>query len=91
MRSKIAAILLGLVVGGVGVGTQSPQDKVFTPTVFSVRYIEAGSGTPIILIHGYTRFVESNWINTSVFAALSKDHRVIAYDIAWPWEERQSV
>ena len=36
---------------------------------------------PIILIHGYTRFLENNWIAHGVFADLSKDHRVIAYDM----------
>jgi pimeloyl-ACP methyl ester carboxylesterase len=79
MHSKTAAILLGLVVG-VGVATQS-QDKFFDSNGVRVRYIEAGSGTPIILIHGLTRSVESNWISTGVFADLSKDHRVIAYDM----------
>jgi pimeloyl-ACP methyl ester carboxylesterase len=81
MRSKRAALLLGLVVGGVAVAAQSPQDKSFDSNGIRVRYIEAGSGTPIILIHGLTRAVESNWINTGVFADLSKDHRVIAYDM----------
>jgi pimeloyl-ACP methyl ester carboxylesterase len=81
MGSRIAALLLVFVGLGVAVDTQTLPDKYFDSNNIRIRYIEAGSGTPIILIHGLSRFVESNWINTGVFAALSKNYRVIAYDM----------
>jgi pimeloyl-ACP methyl ester carboxylesterase len=81
MRLRVAAILLVFVGIGVAGETQSLQDKYFDSNGIRIRYVEAGTGTPIVLIHGYTRFLESNWINNGVFATLAKDHRVIAYDL----------
>jgi len=46
-----------------------------------IRYVEAGSGEPVLLIHGVTQNIETNWISTGVFQNLSKDHRVIAFDL----------
>ena len=81
MRVSLTAVALGLVMLGTAVRTQPFQDKSFDSNGIRIRYIEAGSGTPVVLIHGYSRFLESNWINPGVFAALSKEHRVIAYDL----------
>src|SRR4029453_17360193 len=81
MRAGITAVFLGVLLLGSVALTQSFQDKSFDSNGIRIRYIEAGTGTPVILIHGYTRYLESNWINTGVLAALAKDHRVIAYDI----------
>lgn len=81
MRKSLTAVSLGLVMLGAGVRAQSFQDTSFESNGIRIRYIEAGSGTPVVLVHGYSRFLESNWINPGVVAALSKDHRVIAYDL----------
>ena len=46
-----------------------------------IRYVDQGTGEPILLIHGYTQSIERNWIDNGVFQALAKDHRVIAFDL----------
>ena len=50
--------------------------------MYRIRYVEAGSGAPVVLLHGYTRFLESNWVERGgIFWPLAKDHRVIALDL----------
>ena len=60
---------------------QVAQDRWFDSNGVQIRYIEQGSGEPVLLIHGYTVSIETNWINTGVFQNLAKDHRVIAFDL----------
>lgn len=81
MQAKIAAALILLVVTTLGIRTQENRDTSFDSNGIRVRYIDAGSGTPVILVHGYTRSIETNWIGTGVFAGLVTDYRVIAYDL----------
>jgi pimeloyl-ACP methyl ester carboxylesterase len=81
MRNITVLILVGLMLVGLGAQTKAPADKWFDSNGLRLRYVEAGTGTPVILVHGYTRSLESNWIAPGVFADLSKDHRVIAYDM----------
>lgn len=35
----------------------------------------------MLLVHGYTRTIETNWIEPGVFWNLAADHRVIAFDL----------
>jgi pimeloyl-ACP methyl ester carboxylesterase len=56
------------------------QDKYFDSDGVRIRYVERGSGEPIVLLHGLSGDVERNWINTGVLPALSKNFRVIAVD-----------
>jgi abhydrolase domain-containing protein 6 len=42
------------------------------------RYLEAGDGPPLVLLHGFTGSKE-NWL--PVFAALAREHRVLAPDL----------
>ena len=81
MRKIAMLILVGLMVVGLSAQMQAPDDKWFDSNGLRLRYVEAGTGVPIVLVHGYTRYLESNWINPGIFADLSKDHRVIAYDM----------
>ena len=45
-----------------------------------IRYVEAGSGEPVVLAHGFTRTLEGGWMDTGVFDNLAEDYRVIAFD-----------
>lgn len=81
MRNIAVRMLLCLMVVGLRAQTQAPPDKWFDSDGIRLRYVEAGTGVPVVLVHGYTRYLESNWIVPGVFADLSKDHRVIAYDM----------
>ena len=45
-----------------------------------IHYLEAGKGTPVVLIHGYSGTAEGNWFSNGVAEALAKNHRVVAID-----------
>src|SRR6185503_909884 len=59
--------------------TQGNHDQYFDSHGVRIRYVDRGAGEPVLLIHGYTRNVETNWIDTGVLPNLAKDHRVIAF------------
>ena len=46
-----------------------------------IRYIERGAGDPVVLLHGYGDDIESAWIETGIFEDLSRDHRLLAFDL----------
>jgi len=58
----------------------APPDNFFDSNGVRIRYVDQGHGPPVVLIHGYTGYIERHWIATGVFANLLKDHRVIALD-----------
>ncbi len=55
-------------------GTFTASDGV------KIHYLEAGQGTPVVLIHGYTGTAQGNWFSNGVGEALAKNHRVVAID-----------
>jgi pimeloyl-ACP methyl ester carboxylesterase len=77
MRQLIVAMGLALASRAIAQTT----DKSFNSNGVQIRYVEQGAGEPILLIHGYTRSIETNWLETGVFQDLAKDHRVIAFDL----------
>ena len=75
-----------LIVIGLATGTHSfaaqdvLEDQYFDSNGVRIRYVEKGSGEPVILGHGSTGSIEGGWIETGVFEALANDYRVIAFD-----------
>ena len=61
--------------GGWLPAVASAQDKFFTSNGVRIRYVDQGAGEPVVLVHGYTNFIENNWIATGVLPNLVKDHR----------------
>lgn len=59
---------------------QIPESQFFDSDGTKIRYVMAGQGDPVVLIHGITASAESNWILPGVFGALSEDFMVIAID-----------
>ena len=57
-----------------------PPDRFFDSGGVRIRYLEAGTGPPVVLIHGYTGTIERHWVAPGIFGDLAKDHRVIAFD-----------
>jgi pimeloyl-ACP methyl ester carboxylesterase len=45
-----------------------------------IHYLEAGQGSPVVLVHGFTGSARGNWFANGVAEALQKKHRVIAID-----------
>jgi pimeloyl-ACP methyl ester carboxylesterase len=56
------------------------RERVFDSAGVPIRFIEDGSGEPVILIHGYTSDAERQWVRSGFFAALAERHRAIAMD-----------
>ena len=80
--TRFCSVILFVAAFCGAVGAQvAPADKYFDSNGVRIRYVEAGSGPPIILVHGFARSLDSNWLNTGVFARLSASHRVIAFDL----------
>jgi pimeloyl-ACP methyl ester carboxylesterase len=46
-----------------------------------LRYVDAGAGIPVVLIHGFTGDIERSWVNTGLLPDLARDHRVLAFDL----------
>ena len=57
------------------------QDQFFDSNGVRIRYIDRRSGSPIVLIHGFSGDIERGWVETGVLENLAKDHRVIAFDL----------
>jgi len=55
------------------------QDKFFDSNGVSIRYVEAGSGEPIVLAHGSGQSLAA-WIDSGVLSNLSRGFHVIAFD-----------
>jgi pimeloyl-ACP methyl ester carboxylesterase len=63
------------------VHAQDLPDRFFDSNGVRIRYVDQGTGQPIVLLHGQGNNVDAAWIRTGVVANLAKDHRVIAMDL----------
>jgi pimeloyl-ACP methyl ester carboxylesterase len=55
------------------------QDKFFDSSGVKIRYVDLGSGDPVILLHGNGGSLEE-WVNSGMLQSLERDFRVIAFD-----------
>ncbi len=60
-----------------------PESHNFTTSDgVNIHYLTDGaSGSPVLLIHGFTSSAQGNWYNTGIAQELAKEHRVIAIDM----------
>lgn len=45
-----------------------------------IHWMEAGEGTPVVLLHGYTSCCDAAWFANGIAKELARDHRVIGID-----------
>jgi len=45
-----------------------------------IHWMEAGEGTPVVLLHGYTSCCDAGWFVNGIAKELARDHRVIGVD-----------
>jgi len=57
------------------------DDKYFDSAGVRIRYVEQGTGDPVVLVHSYTSNLEDQWVRPGVFGQLSSRHRAIAFDV----------
>lgn len=74
LRLHLAALLLVLVPT-----ISFAQDKFFDSNGVKMRYVEQGSGEPVVLLHGSGGSLNT-WINRGILQDLAKNYRVIAFD-----------
>lgn len=77
-RRSLAALALGGTLPLPALAM--PQDRRFDSAGVPIRFLEEGTGEPVILIHGYTTNTERQWVQTGVFAAVAGRYRAIALD-----------
>lgn len=79
MRRFLVFALLALLP--VNANAQAPlEDEFFDSNGVRIRYVEAGNGEPVILVHGFSVDLDSMWRDTGVIATLAREFRVIAMD-----------
>ncbi len=83
--SVSVVILLVVLLGLIGVATYlyalfCKKGAFFKVNGVRLYYVEAGEGTPVILVHGLACDHVANWMLPRVFQRLSKRYRVIALD-----------
>jgi pimeloyl-ACP methyl ester carboxylesterase len=62
-------------------GSAAAQDRFFDAGGVRIRYVDQGSGPPVVLVHGFTGDIERSWVNTGLLPDLARDHRVLALDL----------
>src|SRR5437762_11274901 len=81
---KKSILLLALVLFSVTSGAQTPTaaDGSFTTSDgIKIHYLtRGGTGSWVVLIHGYTDSAQRMWFTTGIAPVLAKNHRVVALD-----------
>jgi pimeloyl-ACP methyl ester carboxylesterase len=57
------------------------QDRFFDSAGVQIRYVEQGSGEPVVMLHGYTGTLDRHFSGSGVFGPIAADHRAIAMDL----------
>jgi pimeloyl-ACP methyl ester carboxylesterase len=80
MRLFLCAALLGILCPAFAPAQNPTTPRLFTSDAVQIRYLEEGSGEPVLLIHGLGGRLE-NWTADGFLAGLAAaGFRVIAYD-----------
>lgn len=77
---RLAALgLLAVCCLTVASPAAAPPDQFFGSDGVRIRFVDLGSGGPVVLVHGFTSTLES-WNRGDILQSLSRDYRVIALD-----------
>lgn len=61
-------------------GPAPVEDRYFDSDGVKIRYTVQGDGEPVVLVHGFTASIETNWGAPGIIAALAPEFKVIAMD-----------
>lgn len=78
--SRWTGLVAAAATAMVATAAAAVEDRYFDSAGVQIRYIEAGTGEPVLMLHGYGNTVEDAWIARGVFGELAKSYRVIAFD-----------
>lgn len=78
----VLAVCCGLLVAPGAMGdVDVSHGYLVTSDGIKIHYLVSGTGTPVVLIHGYTGSAEGNWYSNGVAEALSRTNHVVAIDV----------
>ena len=82
MNRPMLLLVVLTFASGTPAHAQMPlEDKFFDSNGVMIRYVEAGRGEPVVLIHGGVGNLDMMWRDTGVMDALARDFHVIAFDV----------
>ena len=76
----VCALLLSLVRVCAQEAERVPEDQYFDSNGVEIRYIMKGEGEPIVLTHGFTMDLQSEWGGRNLIDPLAERYKVIAID-----------
>jgi pimeloyl-ACP methyl ester carboxylesterase len=76
----LALSLLAALVGAAAQESAQTEDRFFDSHGVRLRFIDVGRGHPVILVHGFSVDLDSNWRAPGTVDVLAKDFRVVAFD-----------
>jgi pimeloyl-ACP methyl ester carboxylesterase len=74
-----ALVLLSVVVAAAQPAVL--QDRFFDSAGVQIRYVDQGTGEPVVMLHGYTGSLDRHFVGSGVFGPIAADHRAIAMDL----------
>ncbi len=77
----VVSVLLFLCASGCALGGESAQPRTFDSAGVTISYLVAGSGEPVVLIHGLHSSAEINWQWPGTLRLLAGRYQVIAMDV----------
>ncbi len=85
MFGRVLLVIVGLTVGSLS--SLRAGDEFFDSAGVKIRYVVAGKGEPVVLIHGFSGNLELQWQQVpklfgqpDLLHTLAKDYQVIAFD-----------
>lgn len=83
IRLLLSIGMVGFLLNGAA--AEEPQapaldDRYFDSAGVKIRYVQAGEGDPVLLLHGLSRGIERSWVETGLLPWLAENKRVIAFD-----------
>lgn len=76
-----ALVLLASVLPSLAPAQAGFKEGFFDSQGVRIRYVEQGTGAPVVLIHGFAVTPELNWGLPGIFDGIAATHRVIALDL----------
>jgi pimeloyl-ACP methyl ester carboxylesterase len=72
--------MLAAVVSVAAQEQETGEDRFFDSKGVRLRFVDVGRGHPVILVHGFSVDLDSNWRTPRMIETLAKDFRVVALD-----------
>ena len=80
LRALTSVFCLLMFLGSVTSAPAQFEEARFESDGVDIRYVTAGEGDPVILVHGFTATAAANWMLPGVFSRLAQGYQVIAID-----------